>query len=176
MLHPRNCRFIKKNFSKIFFCPIIYFFTITVFNDWQLLTFQHEIKLEMNYDEMLQPDLPNHNNYKEPHLYQHQEGLLVRQKKAQFASLNSKNLFCMIIVIVVFGIVVTSLFRTGQNHINPVTFIVHFLSFILTPLIIIGQNQNLKSFTLTATGNFLCDYLSICSFFNTHNKIHPIII
>jgi len=82
----------------------------------------------------------------------------------------------MIFVIGVFGIVVTSLFRTGQNHINPIFFIAHFLSFFLTPFIIIRQNQNLKSYAATTVENILSDYLFICSIFKPKNQIHPIII
>jgi len=137
--------------------------------------------LEINYQEFFQPELPPfkfHNNREQQQNQHHDicQGLPVRQKKAQFASINSKKLFFMIFVIVVFGIVVTSLFRTGQNHINPITFIVHFLSFILTPLIIIWQNQNLKSFTVVTVKQFLSDYLRIFSIFKARNQIHPVII
>ncbi len=127
----------------------------------------------------------SHNITEQPENQEHQEQqkqheLTVQEKKKKFPDKftprNSYLLFCMISVIVVVFTFVTFTFRKGENHLNPIAFIFHFSSFILTPLIIIWQNQNLKSYVVTTIVEILTDCSFNCSFFNVHKRIYPIVV
>ena len=111
---------------------------------------------------------------------QAQEGIPVQQRNIsllpQLTPKNLQNLSFFISVIAVFAIFATVLLRNGENNLNPIAFIIHMLSFLLTPSFIIFQNYNLKSFAITTITNIFRNYLVICSFLNTNNQIEPIVI
>ena len=151
---------------------------------------QNAIEMDFNHHEMQESGLSfqqHHNNREHPQHqqdeqhqpHQEQHELSAQQKEiklpANFRSRYSNKLFFMISVIVIVFMFVTFLFRSGQNHLNPIAFIFHFSSFLLTPLIIIWQNQNLKSYAVTTFGE-LSNCSFITSFFNTPNQIYPIVV
>ena len=86
-------------------------------------------------------------------------------------------------LVVLFTIFVASLFtlifnlafRNVENLLNPILLIVHFFSFLLSPVIIICRNPNLKYFAITSILTIYSDFWLVCPLFKTNTRIHPVV-